>query len=203
MVFRTQATIRTQDDVPANFATNTWHALAPDLVEVALWHTALATFYNSISAQMGVLVKQTNPALEIESYDLDDPTPRYPVLTTTHSLSPDNTGALPPEVSICLSFQAAQISGTPQARRRNRVYIPFLKSSTNGSDGRPTTTLTNALDTAATTLLAASGTGISDWAWVVYSPTDGTGDFIDNGWIDNEWDTQRRRGREATTRTLF
>ncbi len=203
MVYRTQATILTQDNVPANFATNTWHALAPDLAEVALWHTALATFYNSISDQFGVLVKQTNPALEIQSYDLDDPTPRYPVLETTHSLSPDNTGSLPPEVAICLSFQAPRTSGVAQARRRNRVYLPFLKASTNGSDGRPTATLLNDIDAAATALLAASGPTSGDWQWVIYSPTDDAVDLVDNGWIDNEWDTQRRRGREATSRVTF
>lgn len=41
------------------------------------------------------------------------------------------------------------------------------------------------------------------WQWRIWSPTNNNSVLIDNGWVDNAWDTQRRRGVEATARTIF
>lgn len=202
-IYRTQVQIRTDDDLPANYATNTWHCIAPDLVELALWEVALQAFYQEVDAFMSVLVKQSGDALYLKSYDLDDTPPRAPVLEGPKSISPNNTAPLPTECALVMSFQAAQASGIPQARRRNRIYLPFLTSASNDSTGRPSASLISAVDTAGTNLLAASGPTSADWQWVVYSPTDNDIDLVDNGWIDNEWDTQRRRGRVATSRSTF
>lgn len=199
--FRTQVTIATADNLNANFATNTWHCIAPDLTELALWHAALTTFYTAIDTQMSNLVLGTN-GLRMKSYDLADPEPRAPVLTAQSNLT-TGSAPMPTEVSLVMSFQAAQSSGVPQSRRRNRVYLPFIIQSANGTDARPNVTIINTVQAAAAALLAASGPSSGDWQWVVYSPTDSAFDLVDNGWIDNEWDTQRRRGRLATSRTTF
>lgn len=200
-IYRTQVTIATEDNLAANYATNTWHCLAPDAVELALWHSALVTFYQAIDNQMSILVRGTN-GLMMKSYDLADPEPRAPVLTFEADLSPAGP-PLPTEVSLVLSFQADQTSGVRQARRRNRVYLPFLNTSANASDGRPLPGTITAIRGAAANLLQSSGPDQSSWQWVVYSPTDNQIDLVNNGWIDNEWDTQRRRGRVATSRTTF
>lgn len=199
--YRTQVTIQTADNLSANFATNTWHCAAGDLTELGLWHAALTTFYTTVDGEMSDLVKQTG-GLQMKSYDLADPEPRAPVLTAGANLS--TAGApLPTECALVLSFQAVKQSGVPQARRRNRVYLPFLKATNNDSTGRPSATLISAVDGAATTLLAASGGGGASWVWTVYSPTDNLMEEVNDGWIDNEWDTQRRRGRKATSRSVF
>ena len=199
--YRTQVTIATTDNVSANYATNTWHCLAPDLVELALWHSALLAFYQLIDVDFSNLVRTTDGCM-MKSYDMADPEPRAPVLTFEGDLSPGGA-PLPPEVSLVMSFQAAQSSGVPQARRRNRVYLPFYNAAANGIDGRPDSTTITPVITAATNLLAASGPTSSDWQWIVRSPTDNTIDIVDNGWVDNEWDTQRRRGRPSTSRSTF
>jgi hypothetical protein len=41
------------------------------------------------------------------------------------------------------------------------------------------------------------------WKWAVYSTVNATGVEVTNGWVENAWDTQRRRGRIATVRTVF
>ncbi len=202
-IYRTQVQIRTADDVPANYATNTWHCIAPDLVELALWEAALTTFYNAIDTYFSVLVKSGSTGMYMKHYDLEDPEPRAPVLEGPQSLTPNSGLGLPTEVSLVMSFQAPRSSGVPQARRRNRIYIPFLTAATNTTDSRPSSALINAVDGAAQALLDASGPTSNDWQWVVYSPTDNQIDLVDNGWIDNEWDTQRRRGRKMTSRTTF
>lgn len=199
--YSVQFSVNTLDNVQANYATNTIHVTGSDLSELDDAITDWGTFYNSFSSQFGNFVKTTD-GLTWKAYDLADPQPRAPVREGARNLSPDNTGSLPPEVALVLSFQAPKISGINQARRRNRIYLPFLKSSTNGTDGRPTAGVISALVGAATTLLAASGT---TWDWVVYSPTIGSSSAepVTDGWVDNEWDTQRRRGRPATSRSIW
>lgn len=202
-IYRTQVQILSSDAVPANYATNTWHCVAPDLVELALWETALVAFYEDISTYISAMAKPTSNNLYFKHYDLADPEPRAPVLEGFRDYTPNTTGGLPAEVALVLSFQAVKASGVPQARRRNRIYIPFLTSAANGSDGRPTGPFLTAVETAAADLLAASGPTSADWVWAVYSPTDNQADEVASGWTDNEWDTQRRRGRVATLRYTF
>jgi hypothetical protein len=40
------------------------------------------------------------------------------------------------------------------------------------------------------------------WSLAVYSVADAVAREVTNGWVDNAWDTQRRRGIDATARTL-
>lgn len=202
-IYRTQVQIQTADNTAANYATNTWHCSAPDLVELALWEAALLAFYTAVDGLFSNQVKQTGNNVYFKHYDLADPEPRAPVLEGPAAISPTALGGLPPEVALVMSFQAPKTSGVPQARRRNRIYLPFMTSNAGGSDGRPQASTLTTVVGAATTLLAASGPTSADWQWMVYSPTDDAIDLVDNGWVDNEWDTQRRRGRKATTRSTF
>lgn len=199
--FRTQVTIATADNLVANFATNTFHVLAPDLAELALWHTGLVTFYQGFDNRMSDLVRTTDSLL-IKSYDLADPEPRAPVLTFEGDLTVGGA-TLPPEIAVVCSFQAEKSSGVNQARRRNRVYIPFINAASMDSDGRPNSGTVDDIVASAAALLAASGPTSADWQWIVYSPTDSQFDLVDNGWVDNEFDIQRRRGRLATSRDTF
>lgn len=200
-VYTTQAILASADNISANFATNTWCIDALDLTELALAHTAISNFYFAADAYFTTLCRSTN-GLELTSYNKADSTPRAPVLTNFYNLAPTGTTALPPEVSLCLSFQAAKASGLPQARRRGRIYLPYMDEANNDSSGRPSTAMVNGIVAAATTLLAASDAA-TGWGWAVYSTVTGTPAAITDGWVDNEWDTQRRRGRPATTRTTF
>jgi len=141
----------------------------------------------------------------------------------------EGTGAgqpLPQEVALCMSFKSADEDG-PLRRRRGRIYIGPLGEAHNAEAvdgaGRPTEVLINAINFAASRLqdqasdIATEPVG-SSTPWVVYSrpTTDAwnathpgderlSGSFhrVTDGWVDNEWDTQRRRGLKATTRSTW
>lgn len=196
-----QQTIPTADNLNANYATNIWHCQATDLVAAEDFAEAIQAFYVNWSPNLSSLVRQTGWTQKV--YDLADPQPRYPVLERSFDLSSAPSGGpLPPEVALVMSFQAERQSGVPQARKRNRVYLPFLDASVNGTDGRPNSSVIAAVQDSGADLLLASNAA-ADWTWMVYSKVLADVDIVDNGWIDNEWDTQRRRGRVATTRTVF
>lgn len=139
----------------------------------------------------------------VRAYDLDDPQPRVPVYEDGWTFTPSTAITMPAEVALVMSFQAAPSSGVSQASRRNRIYLgPFNQSTTAGTGLRPASVYRTRIALAATELLAASDASVR-WKWRVWSPTLNAGAPVSNGWIDDAWDTQRRRGLAPTTRTLF
>lgn len=197
----TQATIATTDNVAANYATNTWSVGALTDADLASWHANLSDFYQGIDVYFSSLVRSVG-GLELTTYNRANPKPRVPIVTNLYTLSPGGTAPLPTEVSLCLSFQAAKASGLAQARRRGRVYLPFMDEAQNHTDGRPLTAMVSGIATQAAALLAASDANVN-WGWEVWSTVNSAPATITDGWVDNEWDVQRRRGRVATARTTF
>jgi len=163
---------------------------------------AIRTFYEGIRSVMSEFAAYNE--LRLKLYDMNDPEPRAPVLDNLvePTLGPSSsTSQLPPELSMCVSFQAVKQSGVPQARRRGRVYIGPLKASAN-SAGRPASGIASTLATAANALLLSSQ-GDTDWSWVVYSRTNEAFAEVNDGWVDNEFDIQRRRSFSVTDRETF
>lgn len=200
--YQTTAIIKTADNVAANYATNTFWFDADDLTALQLAHNSLIAFYNAIDTNFSDVVNINPGGLEVVSYDFADSPPRAPVLRTTGTLAGVSINGLPREVALCMSFQGTRLSGVPQARRRGRVYIPFLIETANDGDGRPTSGLISSIVAGGAGLLLASDTAAT-WNWVIYSSVAPGWTAVTDGWVDNEWDTQRRRGRVATSRTTF
>lgn len=132
------------------------------------------------------------------------------ILGTTPGAPPDYTSsftapagsassALPAEVALCLSYQAALEDNVNQARRRNRKYIGPFASNALGTNGRPSPGLIDTMTLAAREMLQAAQASVT-WEWVGYSKTNAGSWEIDNGWVDNAWDTQRRRGPVGSSR---
>ena len=137
----------------------------------------------------------------LKAYDLNDAKPRYPKYETTDTISIASGAALPTENSCVFSFQASREAGLVQARRRNRVYLgPFDVPS--NEDGYVDGQLVEDVLYAGRGLLNASNSA-NTWTWTIYSPTTNENWDIDNGWVDNGWDTQRRRGKAPTARGIF
>jgi len=199
--YRVQIVLKTVDGNPANYITNTWHCAAildadanDFAAAVIAFHKTLNTVYSSLLAQNGH---------EYKIYNLDDPEPRAPVEEGSWNFASALTGdSLPPEVCLCLSYQAPKISGIPQARRRGRIYLGPFDASTNVSV-RPSSALVTLVKNSADALYAAGIATAGDWNWAVYSTVLGGTADVSNGWVDDEWDTQRRRGRVATSRQVF
>lgn len=159
----------------------------------------LYTYFSTEMAQNGHLIK---------AYRLSDAEPRVPIAERSFNLpAAPNGDPLPGEVALCLSFQGARISGQPQARKRGRIYVGRLDKDSSTA-GRPSAPLISDLAKAGDTLLEASKASLT-WRWHVYSPTQdaaGVGwvsSAVVDGWVDNAFDTQRRRGLAATSRTIF
>lgn len=160
----------------------------------------LATFYNQIRGLYSSDVAQNDHVLKV--YDLDDPQPRVPVVEDTFDFSTAPTGSpLPHQVSICASFQGTRISGVAQASRRGRVYIGPLSTSMVTTGGRVLTGAITDLNTAMENLQSDS---IADnLPWGVWSRVLGELATVNNGWVDNSFDIQRRRQRQPVTRTTW
>lgn len=124
---------------------------------------------------------------------------------------PYNLGAptavdnLPLEVAAVCSFQGAIIAGTNRARRRGRNYIgPLNTTALAAGDSTTPPALSAGMITALRDYMSAlwdTNSAANPSTWSVYSRADDAMVTITNGWVDNDFDTQRRRGKRATTRS--
>jgi hypothetical protein len=105
----------------------------------------------------------------------------------------------PAEVALCLSFKAAPGSTSSPRTSRGRVYLgPFTTEalgSTLNSEVRPSVALQNAIADAGLRLASSSA-----HKWAVRSRVAGVLSEITEMWVDNAFDTQRRRGGKPQTR---
>jgi hypothetical protein len=199
--------------LPEDVVTNTWHfdsdSGSADDVAVEI-HAELSAFYTAMDVYMptDLLV----PTATVDYYDLAEAEPRVPVYTNTIALTLGVGTPMPPEVAVCLTYQGASGSGVNMRRRRGRIYLgPLNNGVLNVTGGRTyvSSTFTSALTAAATNLKAQTTTFGTKWA--VFSPTtyaetgsldDAFEDVVD-GWVDNEFDIQRRRGTTAQIRSTW
>lgn len=201
VLFRVQVDIPMDSGLTADYATNTFHFNMDDDEPTAeLVADALDDFYGELAAQLSSLI--TPATWTYKFFRLTDSPPRVPIYFLT-GRGPATTGSnsSPPEVALCLSWRTEYVSGFPNSRLRNRVYIGPLHAGAIGNDGRPSSSTMTAMIAAGQSLFDASGS--AGWTWVVYSPTEAQSFEITQGWCDNEFDTQRRRGRQATSRSTF
>lgn len=159
-------------------------------------------FYNESYAGNSILQSFSQDsfggAADVKIYCMDDPEPRVPRALYEHQFTPSGAGGLPAEVALCMSYHATPVAGQSQARRRGRVYLgPFLESE--NTSGRPTVDLITRIGAAAAELLAAANASVT-WQWIVWSRVNASGANVVGGWVDDAWDTQRRRGVDRTTR---
>jgi len=135
---------------------------------------------------------------QILIYNPDDPKPRKPWVDSTGAvptgtLSSGSSGSLPTEVALCLSYYG--ISNTK--RNRGRIFIGPVQAGWNDSS-RPLVQLRTALLDLADRL---SDVGTQSVDWQIVSRVAGTRQRIQEVWVDNAWDTQRRRGIAPTARS--
>jgi hypothetical protein len=127
----------------------------------------------------------------VRAYDVAPP-PQFPLaeLLLNEGSAPASNG--PREIALCLSYYA----GRNIPRQRGRIYLP--KCLRTGSPAvRPSLaeqTAAVALGTALSSITAGGAT------WAQYSPTTGEWRPVTAVWCDDEWDTVRSRGLDATDR---
>lgn len=140
---------------------------------------------------------------------------------------------LPEEVSICLSFKGdygtlpergpvvtdlptsesaidqgapATHSGRtrPRATKRGRIYLPPLNVGTlskTATGVRVSGTVITDITVAASHLKSALAGHNAPWE--VWSKRIGIGSLVTSGWVDDAFDTQRRRGPAPNTKTTW
>lgn len=199
-LYYVQCSINMASGIPEDKSVNVWWFNASTEGDLASAITELSTFYTTVDTLYSNLVATSGHTFA--AYDWADTKPRAPVAEGSLGTFSVGGAPMPTEVALCLSYQGPQESGQPQRRRRGRVYIGPLTQANNDSSGRPASAAISVLQGAGAALLAASDADL-DWEWVVFSRVNNTAIGVINGWVDNEWDTQRRRGRTATTRSTF
>lgn len=212
--YRVVADFPSVTGLPEDVCVNTWHfsITNPSQVDFDEIADALRDFYtggaagNSVQNLLSDLI--VGNQCELTMYALADPVPRVPVASYSNTLAIPAATSLPREVALCLSYQALAISGIPQARRRGRIFLGPLNATAGeeaNGDFRPTAQARGIVADAATRLQSASDLA-GNWSWVVFSDVLGitqSPQFVEDGWVDDSFDTQRRRGRATTTRTIW
>lgn len=198
--FRIQVVLNMLDGLAENAATNTWYCLADLPGNVDTFLTDLQSFYQECDLLLSNLIDPANILMKV--YDLADPEPRTPIQERLMTGITVAASAAPTEVAMVMSYQAVRSAGLPQSRRRGRIFLGPLGDNVFDATGRVPPGTQAILVTAGADLLANS-IASTDYDWAQYSPTDDLMHIVADGWVDNEWDTQRRRGRKATLRSTF
>lgn len=209
-----QVILRTQDNIPANYVTNTYHFLidfatvdptpgADDREGITdQVNAALVALYGDMVQVFGGLAETGH---RIKYVNIDDPQPQYPYQEELFDL-PSTTALqyLPSEVCIVSSFEADQSAGVNQASRRGRVFLGPLASNAAPNGGRLTPVFQNAIADSFNAFSAKQDTaGFTGWQWMVYSRSLNEMARVTNGHVDNAFDTQRRRGQASTLRVTW
>lgn len=205
--------------LPEDSVTNTWYftdennATDVDGSDANALADALNAFYNSLSARyadyLGVI-------RTIRVYDMIDVEPRVPVHEEAYTPTAPSNAGLPGECAGCLSFYGAVVSGTNPRRRRGRVFLgplaqAALDTSSSSSDAKLSSATLSSVDTAYVALATAAAAISPSYVHCVYSPTEHAESLdlytaitvVENVYMDDNVDIQRRRSGIATTRRVI
>lgn len=210
---RATITIPHVSAVPANAAVNTMHfvtaAPVPTPPDYDYIMQGIKDFYAKNNTGAGALTQLLSAnmvpsQLIIKLYDLDDPMPRPPRASVISPSPNSGGGSFPHEVAMVLSTKGLSGPGVNPKRNRGRMFIGPLSDnasyvSRSSGDVRPSLIAREILAAAATEL-AKRALGAS---WAIYSRRDNDLKPIVEGFIDDAFDTQRRRGTNASTRTTW
>lgn len=205
------------------FINNPGNADAADVADAV--RAALLEFFNDPAGAAPISVSQLfSPEIDPASCNFDmynqpiagGPT-GSPIETRTLPIddNPLSSTALPGQPGVGLSFHA-DLTGVPEElvvggvttrpaqRRRGHITIGPVNSGTmTGAPARVTDDVRQALVDAADAFMASSHWNATGVSWVVYSDADNAARDVVGGFVDNGWETQRRRLPEPTARSTW
>jgi hypothetical protein len=216
--------------VPADRVVNTWAVNQFDAGDSALLRPsitdAFAAFYNDIPPgrpdavghHISPNVSRVADQMSVRLYEIPAvPGPMgSPYFFKNYTLRNSFEGAagtpLPDDVAIVLSLEAAGHDTAPveigpirpRSRFKGRVYVGPLNTASGASAGgffRPSSGFINTTLAATTALQAALAAVLPAVDLGVWSRKDANVRAVQAASIDNEFDTQRRRGTKPTART--
>lgn len=208
--FQVRAVLPYVSGLPTDVAVNSWSVIATDLTEdmglefINFYNEATIIASEPVAGYLSPVLDRTAGAAKFEVYEVDvagGPS-GSPIAVIPFDLeAAASATALPPEVALCTSIAAAAPGGTVPARRRGRVYLGPFSVLGAAASGRPNATLVDVVAEATNRLatrLVTEGATLAVW-----SRTDAAMYPVTRGWVDDEWDTVRSRGREASDRTSW
>jgi hypothetical protein len=152
---------------------------------------------NPISYYMSNAINRDTDVCQVRIYDLAQAEPREADVHQWSLGAAGTMGQLPNECACVASFYGDR--NLP--RSRGRIYVGPLAANAGIADGGDVrvapglrTAIANACQTMAAYVLPQ---------WVQRSTVNGALHVVTAGWVDNAFDTQRRRGQKATTRTTW
>ncbi len=190
-----QVALHHSSNMPEDDCVNTLHydINFPDTFESVSDDIALAyqgLFALRVGPTTGLTIKWYEPGLN----------PGGAVYTKKYTTGYISTlQAAPREVAVCLSYATVDNVDASTPRRRGRIYVgPISGNNTNSAD--VFAGLRNDILTFGQALASAGSAGNATWK--LYSRADNGYFKIESIWVDNAWDTQRRRGLKATVRQV-
>lgn len=224
---RATVTVPHDSGLPRDAIQNTFAFSAAGTVDRDLAAVEIATrldgFYSDLNEFLSS--QYTWASAQLKIVDMTDERPRLPYYDETMSVTEAGTtiNDLPAEVAAVLSFEGQRTSGVNMRRRRGRVFVGPLAVG-SADQHQIQSGLYNLIATSAGDNLLNYTPALVQWS--VYSPATHHAlpvgvpldpDFypeipdalpasftpVVKCWVDNAWDTQRRRGPRATTRTII
>jgi hypothetical protein len=129
----------------------------------------------------------------VKMYDAQHAPPNYPLATSVKRQGQIVATNINRDIAVCLSYYA----GVNRPRYRGRLYVPCALRNIVPSGAFVSTA---SMNNVATLVPILTGLGGLDVDWVVYSRVDNTSRPVTDWFVDNSWDTQRRRGPRPTSR---
>lgn len=215
-------TVQRKSGIERDAVVNTWHYQAPDAAQTAnfvAWMSIFHNFIANIKDKFGANISPLTNDLKAEFWyiPINGKGPLGAPSATVFGTWPATNLAspLPSEVSVCLTLEAHTTGipenapgGThPAARRRNRKYMGPLDISVVSPD--PTTYEPEVSSQFRSDLTTSyqnemvNGMRASGWLPVCFSRTDWTTHPVERVWVDNAFDSQRRRGNDPTLKTVI
>ena len=199
------------------YAENTWHASYNPLLStaddcatamkngiVAFWAQSV-THLTSMSRWLAPCMGPTVSFSYVDWEDEDNVSVPMP----DEGFTVGTADGLPNEVGLVLSFKCDPYGGHRRQSFYNRVYLgPFITTAntslTSTGPGRPSGNLRDDILAGYTNLVEAMDIfGADAGRHCVYSPTHDSSGLVASAWVDDAWDTQRRRGVEPTEKNFW
>lgn len=218
--FRSMISFQLMSGLPEDRIVNTFHfrndgALTPGIAAANANEAVREFFFDAVAPATVPIVGYLNFAqitgAEIVGYDLGQAPPRAPISPLTVSstdLAKASTAGGPPfEVAACVSWRTNVIApktGTAGKTGRGRNYLGPLTVASSTGGGEPT--LGGGISVAFRDAIKAAALRLfqnTTMTLVVLSKKYAQADEVVGGWVDNAPDIQRRRGPQATARTVF
>ena len=168
--------------------------------------TAISNFYgNPGDANPDAIVDwmpQELTAPQIKIFDLGETPPRVPEERQLSTFTPsDNAQPLPREVAVCCSFHV----GGPGPRNRGRTFLgPFTINAVIGDAQTGGARVVAPLRDRIAERAEDMATNASlECTWVLWSRANNAMFNVVGGWVDDAFDTIRKRGNAPSTRTTW